>query len=257
MRLAGAEVYSSPSNLTNRGKRLLDSDPNHIGSLGIGMGEAVEYARTKRSFRLALGCMAYHSSLHQSIVGLETQRQFEVLGVEPEVLVACTGGGSNLVGFGAPYLKDKLVNGSKIRIIAAESSNAPALTKGVLRFDNADAFGYTPEFWMYTLGHEFVPPKMHAGGLRYHGKATILSLLHQKGLIEAVDIDQSTAFDAARRFYLAEGILPAPESGHAIAAVEKMVHQAREAGEHPTIAFCLSGNGFLDLQAYAKQHSLE
>lgn len=251
MELAGARVHSSPSALTTKGQQMLDADPDHVGSLGIGMGEAVEYARTQPEYRLALGCMAYHASLHQSIIGLETELQFEAADVEPDILVACVGGGSNLIGFAAPYLLGRIQGNGKPRVIAAESSSAPALTHGELRYDFADAFGYTPQYLMYTLGHEFVPPRMHAGGLRYHGKATILSLLAARGLVEAVDVTQEAAFRAGRLFYLAEGILPAPESGHAIAAVIESVREAQNIGATPTIAFCLSGNGILDLQGYS------
>lgn len=253
MELAGAQVHSSPSVLTAKGQQMLDADPDHVGSLGIGMGEAVEYARTKPSYRLALGCMAYHASLHQSIIGLEAELQFAAADIKPDVLVACVGGGSNLIGFAAPYIQGKLLGKDQPRIIAAESSSAPALTHGELRYDFADAFGYTPQYLMYTLGHEFVPPRMHAGGLRYHGKASILSLLVARGLVEAMDVTQESAFTAGRLFYLTEGILPAPESGHAIAAVIELVREAQNTGRTPTIAFCLSGNGFLDLQGYSDQ----
>jgi tryptophan synthase beta chain len=256
MELAGAQVHCSPSTLTGRGRELLDADPNHAGSLGIGMGEAVEYARTKPGYRLALGCMAYHAALHQSVIGIETERQFQLAGAEPDILIGCVGGGSNLVGFAAPYLERKLRGDRRVRVIAAESANAPALTRGELRYDFADAFGYTQKFLMYTLGHEFVPPRIHAGGLRYHGKATILSLLAARGLVESVDITQESAFAAGRLFYQAEGILPAPESGHAIAAVMDAVKESQAAGQKPTICFCLSGTGYLDLKGYASQFHL-
>lgn len=257
MKLAGATVYPSPSEITARGRDLLASDPEHVGSLGIGMGEAMEFAQTKDEYRLALGCMAYHASMHQTIIGLELVLQVEMVGVEPDVLVGCVGGGSNLIGFAAPYLDKRISGAAGPRIVAAESANAPSLTRGTYRYDHADTFEYTPRYMMFTLGHDFVPPRIHAGGLRYHGKATILSLLAAKGLIEAVDVEQSDAFDAGRRFFLAEGVLPAPESSHAIAAVIKVATEAMERRETPTIIFSLSGNGYLDLQGYSTQLGLQ
>lgn len=256
MELAGATVYPSPSEITMRGRELLASDPEHVGSLGIGMGEAMEFAQTKDEYRLALGCMAYHASLHQTIIGLELVRQIEMAGLEPDVLVGCVGGGSNLIGFAAPFLDNKIDGVPGPRVVAAESANAPSLTRGTYRYDHADTFEYTPRYKMFTLGHEFVPPRIHAGGLRYHGKATILSLLAAKGLVEAVDIEQSDAFKAGRLFFLAEGVLPAPESSHAIAAVMSIVETAKARGEIPSIIFLLSGNGYLDLQGYATQLGL-
>jgi len=256
MELAGATVHPSPSELTARGRQLLADDPDHVGSLGIGMGEAMEFAQTQKGYRLALGCMAYHASMHQTIIGLEFLRQLEVANVEPDILVGCVGGGSNLVGFSAPFLEKKLRGERGPRIVAAESANAPSLSKGTYRYDHADTFEFTPRFKMFTLGHEFVPPRIHAGGLRYHGKATILSLMFAKGLVDAVDIDQPAAFAAGRSFFLDEGVLPAPESSHAIAAVMSIAKESQERGETPTIMFLLSGNGYLDLQGYAAQLGL-
>lgn len=253
MEMAGAKVYSSPSAMTLRGRNLLEAEGEHSGSLGIGMGEAIELVRTQPGSRLALGCMAYHAALHQSVIGIEADAQLARIGVVPDVLVACVGGGSNLIGFAAPFLRRKLRGESEVRVVCAESASAPAMTKGELRYDFADAFGYTSEFFMYTLGHEFVPPAMHAGGLRYHGKSTILSTLAKERLVEAIDIPQEEAFAAARRFYMYEGVLPAPESGHAIAGVERIVAQAKAEGAKPTIAFCLSGNGYLDIEGYRDQ----
>jgi tryptophan synthase beta chain len=256
MKLAGATVYPSPSEITVRGRELLVDDPNHVGSLGIGMGEAMEYAQTQGEYRLALGCMAYHASMHQTIIGLELEQQIELAEIEPDILVGCVGGGSNLMGFAAPFLERKLLGANGPKIIAAESANAPSLTRGTYRYDHADAFEFTPRYKMFTLGHEFIPPRIHAGGLRYHGKAAILSLLVAKRLIDAMDISQSEAFDAGRMFFLTEGVLPAPESSHAIAAVISIVENAKERGESPTIVFSLSGNGYLDLQGYATQLNL-
>ena len=256
MELAGAKVYPSPSDLTARGRELLADDPDHVGSLGIGMGEAMEYAQTQDQYRLALGCMAYHASLHQTVIGLELELQLRLADIEPDILVGCVGGGSNLIGFSAPFLEKKIKGAEGPRIVAAESANAPSLTRGTYRYDHADTFEFTPRYKMFTLGHEFVPPRIHAGGLRYHGKATILSLLAAKGLIEAVDVDQADAFNAGRLFFLAEGVLPAPESSHAIAAVISIVEYAKGNNQTPTIIFSLSGNGYLDLQGYATQLNL-
>jgi tryptophan synthase beta chain len=256
MQLAGATVYPSPSNITERGRELLAEDPDHVGSLGIGMGEAMEYAQREGEYRLALGCMAYHASMHQTIVGLELMQQIELADIEPDILVGCVGGGSSLMGFSAPFLEKKIRGEKAPRIIAAESSNAPVLTHGKFRYDHADTFEYTPRFKMYTLGHEFVPPRIHAGGLRYHGKATILSVMAEKGFIEAVDISQESAFAAGRKFFLSEGFLPAPESSHAIAAVIALVEKEKEKGKSPTIVLSISGNGYLDLQGYAQQLNL-
>lgn len=253
MQLAGATVYPSPSNITEHGRQLLAEDPEHAGSLGIGMGEAMEYAQTQDKYRLALGCMAYHASLHQTIIGLELVRQIELAGIDPDILVGCVGGGSNLMGVAAPFLEKKLLGKIGPKIVAAESANAPALTQGTFRYDHADAFEFTPRFKMFTLGHEFVPPRIHAGGLRYHGKATILSLLAAKGLIDTIDVDQPSAFSAGHMFFLSQGILPAPESAHAISAVISLVKVAQEKEETPTIIFLLSGNGYLDLKGYANQ----
>jgi tryptophan synthase beta chain len=256
MEMAGATVYPSPSNLTARGRELLADDPDHVGSLGIGMGEAMEYAQTQGEYRLALGCMAYHASMHQTIIGLELERQVELAGIEPDILIGCVGGGSNLIGFSASFLEKKINGATGPKVIAAESANAASLTRGTYRYDHADAFEYTPRYKMFTLGHEFVPSRIHAGGLRYHGKAAILSLLAAKGIIEAVDVTQRDAFNAGRLFFLAEGVLPAPESSHAIAAVLSIVEQAKEKGVTPIIIFSLSGSGYLDLQGYATQLAL-
>ncbi|MGD9588746.1 MAG: TrpB-like pyridoxal phosphate-dependent enzyme [Pyrinomonadaceae bacterium] len=256
MQLAEAEVYPSPSSLTERGRGLLAEDPNHVGSLGIGMGEAMEYAQMRGDYRLALGCMAYHASMHQTIVGLELIQQIDEAEIEPDIIVGCVGGGSSLVGFSAPFLEKKIKGLESPRIVAAESSNAPSLTKGEFRYDHADTFEYTPKFKMYTLGHEFVPPRIHAGGLRYHGKATILSLMAEKGYVEAMDITQEDAFRAGKTFFLVEGLLPAPESSHAISAVTTVVKEAQTAGKAPTIVMSITGNGYLDLQGYATQLNL-
>lgn len=250
MSLAGAVIHSSPSQLTERGRELLAKDPNHVGSLGIGMGEAMEIAQTDPDVRLCLGCMSYHAALHQTIIGQELVKQLEMADVVPDVLVACVGGGTNFFGFAAPYLAEKIRGDRGPTLIAAESSNAPALTQGEYRYDFADSFRYTPRYKMYTLGHEFVPPKVHAGGLRYHGKSAILSLMAHRGFVESTAITQKRAFEAGKRFFLSEGVIPAPESAHAIAAIEDLVKQDKMDNCERDLVFCLSGMGYLDLVGY-------
>jgi tryptophan synthase beta chain len=251
MELAGAVVHSSPSEMTAQGRALLAEDPDHQGSLGIGMGEALETVFRGNGIRLALGCMSYYAALHQTVVGLELERQMALAGVEPDVLVACVGGGTNLFGFMAPYLHRKLQNGPGPTMIAAESANVPSLTKGEYRYDYADAFKLTPQIKMYTLGHQFVPPKIHSGGLRYHGKSPILSLMVKKGLVSATAIEQERAFESGGLFYAWEGVLPAPESAHAVAATIAAVEAAKAEGRKKDIVFLLSGTGYLDLKGYA------
>jgi len=221
------------------------------------MGEAYETARTNPGFRLCLGCMSYHAALHQTVVGQELVKQLALANREPDVLIGCVGGGTNFFGFVSPYLKDKLEGRPAPDLIAAESANVPALTKGEYRYDYADAFEFTPQFKMFTLGHEFLPPKVHAGGLRYHGKSAILSLMVKKGLARGTAISQEEAFDAGRKFLDAEGVLAAPESAHAIAAVLNEVQKAKASGKRKNIVFCLSGTGYLDLVGYAKMFGLQ
>lgn len=251
MELAGGVVHSSPSEMTAQGRALLAEDPDHQGSLGIGMGEALETVMHGTGIRLALGCMSYYAALHQTVVGLELERQMKLAGIEPDVLVACVGGGTNLFGFMAPYLRQKLESGNGPELIAAESANVPSLTRGDYRYDYADAFKLTPKIKMYTLGHQFVPPKIHSGGLRYHGKSPILSLMVKKGLVGATAIAQEYAFETGGIFYECEGVLPAPESAHAIAATIDAVKKAQAEGCRKDIVFCLSGTGYLDLKGYA------
>jgi tryptophan synthase beta chain len=201
--------------------------------------------------------MSYYAALHQTIVGLELEKQMQQVGVEPDVLVACVGGGTNLFGFMSAYLLRKLTGKKGPEMIAAESANVPSLTKGEYRYDYADAFKLTPKVKMYTLGHQFVPPKIHSGGLRYHGKSPILSLMVKKGLVGAVAIYQERAFEVGGLFYACEGVLPAPESAHAIAATINAVHRAQEEGKTKDIVFCLSGTGYLDLKGYADMFGLK
>ncbi len=252
MELCGATVVASPSTLTTEGEQLLAADPAHRGSLGIGMGEALEFARSRPDARVCLGCMSYYAALHQTVIGQELLGQLALLEVEPDVLLGCVGGGTNFIGFVAPFVVRRLGGGSGPRMVAVESANVPVLTQGRYTYEHADAFGYTPRVKMYTLGREFLPPEIHAGGLRYHGKSPILSLLVHGGHVEAVAVSQEEAFDAGRLFLEVEGILPAPESAHAIAQVIREVQSARERGVALTLVFCLSGHGYLDLQNYGQ-----
>lgn len=257
MTLAGGKVHSSPSTLTKKGRELLASDPDHAGSLGIGMSEAMEMATESEDVRLCLGCMSYHAALHQTVIGLELVQQLEMAGVTPDALIACVGGGTNFFGFVAPYLKAKLQGSSGgPLLVAAESANAPALTQGEYRYDYADSFRYTPQYKMFTLGHEFIPPRVHAGGLRYHGKSAILSLMAHQGHVHGVAIPQEEAFQAAKEFFLAEGALPAPETAHAIAATARIAKQHTSEDKQTDLVFCFSGTGYLDLIGYAKVFDL-
>lgn len=251
MRLAGGVVHSSPSGLTEKGRTVLARDSEHIGSLGIGMGEAMEMVSRTPETRLLLGCMSYYAALHQTIIGQELVLQLEAAECEPDILIACVGGGTNLVGFMAPFLKQKLQGASGPSLVAAESANVPVLTKGEYRYDYADAFGLTFKLLMYTLGMDHTPDRIHAGGLRYHGKSAILSLMVRKGLVKPQAITQEAAFEAGRKFFHVEGVVPAPESAHAIAATIAEVEKAKLEGVTKDIVFCLSGTGLLDLQGYA------
>lgn len=256
MEISGARVFASPSNLTSQGRALIEMDPQHRGSLGIGMGEAMEFMGEQPDSRLALGCMSYYAAMHQTVIGQELASQTEAAGVEPDILIGCVGGGTNFIGFVAPFAARKvsgLQNGSNKgpRLIAVESANIPVLTKGEYVYEYADAFGLTTQVKMYTLGRAFLPDEIHAGGLRYHGKSPILSLLVHEDVVEAVAVDQTDAFRAGRMFFESEGIIPAPESAHAIAYVMREVENQKSNGATPTIVFCLSGTGYLDLQSYA------
>lgn len=257
MQLAGAEVYPSPGPTTKMGKEIYDKDPNHPGSLGIGMGEAMELVQENPDHRLALGCMSYYAAMHQTIIGLETKEQLKLGNLKPDMLIACVGGGSNFMGFTAPLIGEKIKGKNNIQFLAVESKNIPSLTKGKYQYDYQDYFGYTPMVKMITLGHKFVPPALHSGGLRYHGKTPILSLLVDKGIVEPRAIDQKDAFEACKLFYQTEGIVAAPESGHAIAETIKQAKAATKKSKKPTIVFCLTGNGYLDLKGYADMFGLK
>jgi len=249
----GATVYASPSNVTNTGRKFLEIDPNSPGSLGMGISEAVEDAATHNDTNYALGSVLNHVCLHQTIIGLEAKKQMEIVGDYPDVVIACCGGGSNLAGIGFPFVYDK-IHGKKVRVLAVEPASCPTLTKGEFRYDFGDVAGLTPYLTMYTLGHDFMPPGIHAGGLRYHGDSPLVSQLYHDRLIEAKAYNQLAVFEAALQFSSTEGIIPAPESAHAIRAAIDEALLCKQEGKQKTILFNLSGHGYLDLQAYADYH---
>lgn len=247
----GAEIFPSPSDKTESGRKILEKDPNSPGSLGIAISEAVEDAAGRKDSNYALGSVLNHVLMHQTIIGLETKKQLEKVGDYPDVVIGCVGGGSNFAGISFPFIKDKL-EGKNIDIIAVEPTSCPTLTKGLYRYDYGDTAGMTPIMKMFTLGHTFIPPTIHAGGLRYHGMAPILSLLHKEGVIRAKSYHQNDIFEAGIIFAKTEGILPAPETNHAIKAAIDEALKCKETGEEKTILFNLSGHGFFDLSSYDK-----
>ncbi len=249
----GAKVVPSPSNLTQSGKRFYDENPEHPGSLGIAISEAIERAVTTPNAKYSLGSVLNHVLLHQTVIGLEAKRQMEMVGEYPDIIVGCVGGGSNFAGLAFPFLKDKLTGERpNLEVIAVEPEACPTLTKGEYRYDYGDTAKLTPLIKMYTLGHDFVPPPIHAGGLRYHGDAPIVCLLYNEGLISAVAYKQREVFEAALMFARTEGIVPAPESAHAIKKVVDLALECKEKREEKTILFNLSGHGYFDLNAYDK-----
>ncbi len=251
MRLFDATVHASPSELTKAGRDVLAKDPDSPGSLGIAISEAIEVAVQRDDTNYSLGSVLNHVMLHQTIIGEEARMQMEMAGDFPDIVIACAGGGSNFAGIAFPFLRDKL-NGSKnnLEVIAVEPSSCPTLTTGKFEYDFGDEAGMTPLLKMYTLGHEFIPPKIHSGGLRYHGMAPTISHLFNLGKLSAVAYDQLEVFDAAKIFAQTEGIVPAPESAHAIKEAISQALKCKESGEAKTILFNLSGHGFLDLGAY-------
>ena len=251
METFGAEVIASPSNRTHAGREILEKDPNCVGSLGIAISEAVEDAATHDDTNYALGSVLNHVCMHQTVIGLETKKQLELLDEYPDMVIACCGGGSNFAGIAFPFIADKF-KGKSIRTIAVEPTACPTLTKGVFAYDYGDTTKLGPITKMYTLGHDFVPQGIHAGGLRYHGESPIVSQLYHDGFIEAQAYGQKDVFDAAVMFARAEGIIPAPESAQAIKAAIHEALIAKERGEEKVIVFCLSGNGYFDLAAYDK-----
>ncbi len=245
----GTEVIASPSNETRSGRRILDSQPDSPGSLGIAISEAVEEAVSRSDTNYALGSVLNHVLLHQTVIGLETKKQFDIAGDYPDVIIACCGGGSNFGGSAFPFFADKAA-GRRVRLVAVEPESCPTLTRGHYAYDSGDTEGLTPLMLMYTLGRNFIPPSIHAGGLRYHGDSPLVSQLYHEGLIEAVAVPQRTTFEAGITFARAEGIIPAPESNHAIRVAIDEALASKRTGEPKTIYFTLSGHGHFDMAAY-------
>lgn len=250
MQTYGAQVIASPSMSTRAGRRILTNTPNYQGSLGTAISEAIELAQSTPNCKYTLGSVFNHVSLHQTVIGLEAEKQMEMAGEYPDVVIGCFGGGSNFAGISFPFLRHNFLDGRNTRFIAAEPASCPKLTKGVFQYDFGDEAGYTPMIPMLTLGHNFSPANIHAGGLRYHGAGHIVSQMKQDGFIEAVDIPQLETFKAATMFAQSEGIIPAPESSHAIATAIREALKAKEEGVQKTILFNLSGHGLIDMAAY-------
>ena len=250
MQTYGATVIASPSMSTKAGRKIITENPNYMGSLGTAISEAVELAMSTPNCRYVLGSVLNHVALHQTVIGQEAKKQMEMAGEYPDIVIACFGGGSNFGGISFPFLKDKLTKGYKTRFIAAEPASCPKLTKGKFYYDFGDEAGYTPLLPMFTLGHNFKPANIHAGGLRYHGAGSIVSQLLKDNLIEATDIEQLDSFKAGLLFAKTEGIIPAPESAHAIAATINEALKCKEEGIKKTILFNLSGHGLIDMTAY-------
>lgn len=250
MQTFGAQVIASPSMSTRAGRKILTDHPNYQGSLGTAISEAVELAMQTPNCKYTLGSVMNHVMLHQTVIGLEAEKQMEMAGEYPDTVIACFGGGSNFSGIAFPFLRHKLTEGKDIKIVAAEPASCPKLTRGQFQYDFGDEAGYTPLIPMFTLGHNFSPANIHAGGLRYHGAGSIVSQLLKDKMMEAVDIQQLETFKAATLFARAEGIIPAPESSHAIAAAIREAEQAKLEGKQKTILFNLSGHGLIDMAAY-------
>ena len=250
MQTVGAQVTPSPSMSTRAGKDIITVNPNHQGSLGTAISEAVELARTTPNCKYALGSVMSHVSLHQTIIGLEAEKQMAMAGEYPDVVIGCFGGGSNFSGIAFPFMRHNIKGDKKTRFVAAEPESCPKLSRGRFCYDYGDETGYTPLMPMFSLGHNFKPANIHAGGLRYHGAGVIVSQLLKDGLMEAADISQLDSFNAGLLFAKAEGIVPAPESCHAIAAAIAEAEKCKETGEEKVILFCLSGHGLMDMTAY-------
>ena len=250
MQTFGATVEASPSMSTRAGKDIITRDPMNQGSLGTAISEAIELAMSTPNCKYTLGSVLNHVALHQSIIGLEAEKQMALTGEYPDTVIACFGGGSNFGGIAFPFMRHNILEGKKTQFIAAEPASCPKLTRGVFQYDFGDEAGYTPLLPMYTLGHNFMPANIHAGGLRYHGAGVIVSQLLKDGLMSAVDIPQLETFDAGVLFARAEGIIPAPESSHAIAATIREALKCKETGEEKVILFNLSGHGLIDMSAY-------
>ena len=249
IRLWGGNVVASPSDLTQSGKAIRARYPDTSGSLGIAISEAVEDAIHREDSHYTLGSVLNHVMLHQTVIGLELKEQLKNINEKPDVLIACTGGGSNFAGMVFPFVPDKL-GGAKMRFVAVEPASCPTLTRGQFAYDYGDTAKLTPLLKMYTLGHDFVPPAIHAGGLRYHGQSPLLSALKKMGVIEAVSVRQQAIFEAAKIFINTEGSVPAPESAHAIRAAIDEAMEAKKTGEPKVIVFTLSGHGYFDMSSY-------
>ncbi len=252
MRVFGAQVMPSPSMSTRAGKDVLTAHPNHQGSLGTAISEAVELARMTPGCKYTLGSVMNHVTLHQTVIGLEAEKQMKLAGEYPDIVVACFGGGSNFGGIAFPFMRHNIHDGRTTRFVAAEPASCPKLTHGRFMYDYGDEAGYTPLLPMFSLGHKFTPANIHAGGLRYHGAGVIASQLLKDGLMEAVDVGQLESFEAGCLFARAEGIIPAPESCHAIAATIREAVKCKESGVAKVILFNLSGHGLIDMSSYDK-----
>ncbi len=251
MQTWGAEVLASPTDLTAAGRDALAADPNNPGSLGLAIAEAVEEAASRKDTTYGLGSVLNHVLLHQTVIGLEAKKQFELAGDYPDVIFAPCGGGSNFGGVAFPFLADKAA-GKNVRLVAVEPSSCPSLTRGHYAYDFGDSAGLTPLLQQYPLGHDFMPPSIHAGGLRYHGASSLVSQLYNEGLVEAVAVPQLATFEAGVTFARAEGIVPAPESCHGIRAAIDEALRCKESGEPKVIFFNLSGHGHFDMASYDK-----
>jgi tryptophan synthase beta chain len=246
----GAEVIPSPSNMTNSGRAILEKNPNSNGSLGIAISEAVEEAAGRNDTNYALGSVLNHVLLHQTVIGLEAKKQLEKVNEYPDKVFASCGGGSNFGGIAFPFVRDKIKGDKNVDCVAVEPASCPTLTKGEFAYDYGDVAKLTPIMKMFTLGHDFEPPAIHAGGLRYHGDSPIVSKLYKDGLISAESVVQSEVFKYGMLFAQTEGIVPAPESSHAIAATVKEALKCKEEGKEKTLLLCLSGHGFFDMASY-------
>ena len=250
MRTFGAMVEGSPSMSTRAGKDIVTRDPTHPGSLGTAISEAIELATTTPNCKYTLGSVMNHVTLHQTIIGLEAEKQMEMAGEYPDKVIACFGGGSNFGGIAFPFMRHNIFDGKKTEFIAAEPNSCPKLTRGKFEYDFGDEAGYTPLLPMFTLGHDFKPANIHAGGLRYHGAGVIVSQLIKDGYMHGVDIPQLETFEAGILFSRTEGIIPAPESCHAIAVAIREANKAKEEDKQQVILFNLSGHGLIDMTAY-------
>lgn len=250
MHIYDGEVYPSPSNTTEFGKKYLEEDPNHPGSLGIAISEAIEVALNNEKAYYSLGSVLNHVMLHQTIIGQEIQMQMDKIDETPDVLVGCVGGGSNFAGSAFPLIRDKLNGELDCEFIAVEPSSCPTLTKGEYKYDFGDTAGLTPLIKMYTLGHDYIPPSLHAGGLRYHGVSPLVALLAHEKIIESRSVSQTSVFETNKLFALKEGVIPAPETGHAVKVGIDEAIKCRKTGEEKNIIINFSGHGLLDLQGY-------